>query len=825
MCFFKKSNLFFKAALVALVGAMCFSCTKQTPEPEPNPGVDWGTTTIASVLDSKVGETFELKAVVAGVNEKGVILQQDGEDRIYAFKGEEHGLVIGDVVNVKGETSARNGLVQFGMGCELEKTGEHIDVVFPEAEAFGAEEIAAYMKNPSIKYVTYTGTVLISGNYTNFEIDGTDVVGSLDYMSEDFRTNYKGHSLTITGWLFGSYKTFMYTVPVDVKDNGVAGEDVPEGAIYYNTFDKELSSQTFGSDGGSWPYLDEFDGWNGHKGSGSDAVTYSFQKMSLRTNQSSKGSLSLYDGSGKNNIFFSTAPNYFIIENISLPGTKLHLSFGAQRYAQGATNTFVKSDFEVRLSADGQTWSQALDYGFGDVEDVPGDWRLASADFTLPEGTSKLYIKFVAKMSSVNRIDDVLLVPGEGGQEIVFGGSEEVPMSSIADVLNSPTDEIYKIQGQIVGIHTKGFLVDDGTGTILVFKKKHGMEVGYNVIVEGATTVYGGMKQFGESSEIEKVSEGTVTYPTPVEFKAADFDAYANSPSIKYVKYTGVLSYYKDEIYQPHYNVTIDGTETIATISYPVNELNIDKYVGSSVIVTGYLVAVSGNDTKYANTMATSIEFSEKEERPSEDQAISVKELNAKLAGMQSGASLKDLVAVVGYVAANNEGGALYQVISVVDNTGEAHSGIIVKDENFTEKTLPVGTKVIIGLQRATYDLNKGLPQIRKATVYKTDKKADIVVPVIDDSQCADYLGQYVTVKDLTAPDTATTWCVDGKSTTTKFTGAKGGIVASYVTKYAVYKDEKIAHKTANLSGVMEIFDDLYKIIPTSMADVAGFKE
>lgn len=181
------------------------------------------------------------------------------------------------------------------------------------------------------------------------------------------------------------------------------------------------------------------------------------------------------------------------------------------------------------------------------------------------------------------------------------------------------------------------------------------------------------------------MSEGTVTYPTPVEFKAADFDAYANSPSIKYVKYTGVLSYYKDEIYQPHYDVTIDGTETIATISYPVNELNIDKYVGSSVIVTGYLVAVSGNDTKYANTMATSIEFSEKEERPSEDQAISVKELNAKLAGMQSGASLKDLVAVVGYVAANNEGGALYQVISVVDNTGEAHSGIIVKDENFTE--------------------------------------------------------------------------------------------------------------------------------------------
>lgn len=50
----------------------------------------------------------------------------------------------------------------------------------------------------------------------------------------------------------------------------------------------------------------------------------------------------------------------------------LKLSFGAQRYAQGATNTFIKSDFVVRLSSDGQLWSQALDYDFGSVADEPG---------------------------------------------------------------------------------------------------------------------------------------------------------------------------------------------------------------------------------------------------------------------------------------------------------------------------------------------------------------------------------------------------------------------------------------------------------------------
>ena len=354
------------------------------------------------------------------------------------------------------------------------------------------------MKNPEVKYVTYKGTVLVSGNYVNVEIDGTSVQGSLDYMSDDFKEKYNSHNVTITGWLFGSYKTYMYTIPVEIKDEGEFEEEVPDGAIFYSTFDKELASQTFG-DGGQWPFLDQFEGWINHKGSGVANVAYDFKSMSARTNQSSKGSLSLYDGSGKNNIFFSTAPNYFTIQKIAVTSQNLRLSFGAQRYAQGATNTFIKSDFVVRLSADGQLWSQALDYDFGSVADEPGEWRLATADFTLPAGTGTLYIKFEAKMSSVNRIDDVLLTPGNGGQAIEFGKEEETPLSTIAEVLAAPIDEVYKVEGQVIGTHSKGFLVKDATGTILVFKKNHGMTVGDKVTVEGATSEYGGMKQFGET--------------------------------------------------------------------------------------------------------------------------------------------------------------------------------------------------------------------------------------------------------------------------------------------------------------------------------------
>lgn len=784
--------------------------------------VEGNKATLAEVLAAGAGSAFEVEGVsVVGTNEQGVLLQQDAA-HIYAFKGEAHDLAAGDIVTVSGKTESRNGLLQFGKGCTFAKTG-HQEVTLPQPAAFSATEIEAYMKAPEVKYVTYTGAVLVAGDYVNVEIEGTSVQGSLDYMSADFKEKYDGHSITITGWLFGSYKSYMYTIPVNIEDNGVVEEVVPDGAIFYSTFDKKIATQTYG-DGSQWPYLDQFDGWINHKGSGVANVDYDYKSMSARTNQSSKGSLSHYDGSGKNNLFFSTAPTYFTIQKIAVTSQNLKLSFGAQRYAQGGSNAFIKSDFVVRLSADGETWSQSLDYDFGGVADEAGDWRLASADFTLPAGTNTLYIKFEAKMPSVNRIDDVLLIPGNGGQVIEFGKEEVTPLSTIAEVLAAPIDEVYKVEGQVIGTHDKGFLVKDATGTILVFKKKHGAAVGDKVTVEGATSEYGGMKQFGETSVITTNGHEAFTQPEPTAFSAADFDAYVSNPTIKYVKYVGDLTSYRDNIYQWHYNVAVKGTDVVGSIAYPNSDLNIDSFVDREVIITGYTVGVSGTDTKYLNTLTTSIEFSDKETMPDENKALTVKELNAKLATMDAGEPLGELIAVKGYVAANNEGGNFYQLISLVDNTGDAKSGIIIKGSDYTEKDLPVGTKVIVSLKYAKYDVNNDLPQLIKATIFPTQEKVTMNVPQITVSQAGDYVGQYVTVKNLTPAEGSTTWVVNKKTTSVNFTDDDGLPMVARSTNYAVYANEAIAIKKADLSGVMEIYKGAYQIFPNSMEDVAGFK-
>ncbi len=90
----------------------------------------------------------------------------------------------------------------------------------------------------------------------------------------------------------------------------------------------------------------------------------------------------------------------------------------------------------VALSADGNTWTN-LEYtkNNGDVEKP--NWILATANFTLKEATSSLYIRFTtANLSSNIRIDDITLATGNGGQVIdlasgIGGGGQEPTLPAV----------------------------------------------------------------------------------------------------------------------------------------------------------------------------------------------------------------------------------------------------------------------------------------------------------------------------------------------------------------------------------------------------------
>lgn len=228
-------------------------------------------------------------------------------------------------------------------------------------------------------------------------------------------------SFTLIHAEFGNWGTAEQSIAV----SQVAGSEVPTGEIAYaNNFDKEAATQTYGS-GNSWPYTDQFDGWKNESGYGIADVTYTTSGISVRNNSNSNNNYSDYAGSGVNNLLFSSNSN-FTIEKIAVNSVNLRLTFGTERYAYGEDdNTFNHDEFKVQLSNDGTNWSAPLTYTFAMGVDPNGHWDLASSDFSLPDGTTTLYIRFQATVASAYRLDDATLLEGAGGQAITFDYTEE----------------------------------------------------------------------------------------------------------------------------------------------------------------------------------------------------------------------------------------------------------------------------------------------------------------------------------------------------------------------------------------------------------------
>ena len=195
--------------------------------------------------------------------------------------------------------------------------------------------------------------------------------------------------------------------------------------LYHNDFDKTASTQAYGSSGTSWPYLDQFDGWKNETGTGVENVEYSFKGMSARDNSNSDGSYSDYAGSGTNNLLFG-ASAYFAVRKIALDGaTDFTLTFGTEKYSQNDGSIFTNSEFHIYLSADDKKWVELTDYTFAGGQ-TSGRWNVATAHFSVPEGTSILSICMKPDVASAYRLDDLQIVKSDGGAEVDFSAAVEM---------------------------------------------------------------------------------------------------------------------------------------------------------------------------------------------------------------------------------------------------------------------------------------------------------------------------------------------------------------------------------------------------------------
>jgi len=353
---------------------------------------------------------------------------KEAVSKLYIYFKADMGSIfrIDDVKLVRGMES--DVIVDFAEGKDIDDGNDNPDEPTDVKTVTIAEFLAAEESSTQLYQLTGTVSGSINTIYGNFDlVDETGKVFVYGLTATNLgygATNDKsfpslgieeGDIITIIGYR-GSYNgkdEVLYSYFVSKGD-----ESEDDDLIYFNNFDKEVSTDSYGQGGLSWPYLDDFDGWKNEKGNGIANVTYSHNNVSTRSNNASNSYYSDYYGSGSNNLFFGLR-SFFAIQEITLSGqTTFALSFGADLF-RGISydNTFDHDLFHVLVSSDGEKWVE-LDYSFANG-DPNGRWDLATSRFSIKEAVSKLYIYFKADSPSIFRIDDVKLMQGTESDVIV----------------------------------------------------------------------------------------------------------------------------------------------------------------------------------------------------------------------------------------------------------------------------------------------------------------------------------------------------------------------------------------------------------------------
>lgn len=197
-----------------------------------------------------------------------------------------------------------------------------------------------------------------------------------------------------------------------------------------------------------------------------------------------------------------------------------------------------------------------------------------------------------------------------GGDSSSSGETDEA--TPIATICASAAGN-YTAKGTAVAVNARSFLLQDETGSILVYKDydwSGDVSVGDVLTVEGTTTSYGNAMQFGKEATYTKTGTETVSYPKAKTLTAADCEAYASGKvTPEYVKVNGTLSVTENSKYAGsyYYNLAVGSTKVIGSVTYPTatQHETLSALDGKEVTLTGYVTGFT--NSKYVNFIMTEV--------------------------------------------------------------------------------------------------------------------------------------------------------------------------------------------------------------------------
>ena len=199
----------------------------ENPTPEPE-----GTVTIAEAIAAADGAAIVIEnATVVGVYARGVLIE-DATGKLLVYAGSAVSANVGDVVKVEGSMATYAGLRQVATPT-VTVTGS-TSYSYPTATVMDGAAMDAYLSNPVIKYVEYTGTLSISGYYYNVTVDGASTAQHTEYFSAIANFDYRIHPQWNV-YVKGAYETASI-----YKANGVF-----EKGLYRTTWNTQACIEFF----------------------------------------------------------------------------------------------------------------------------------------------------------------------------------------------------------------------------------------------------------------------------------------------------------------------------------------------------------------------------------------------------------------------------------------------------------------------------------------------------------------------------------------------------------------------------------------------------
>lgn len=188
-----------------------------------NPSGDDTIFEMSNVIGSVAeGSTYDINGVVTAICNSGFILT-DNTGSIFVYYGSSFDIAsvaIGDQIKLNGAIGSYNkGLQVTGSGASYEVVG-NMTYTYPAPQVYDGAALDAQLarENPELAiYAQITATVSVSGNYTNFIVEGAETAqGSPYYVTDDIKAKLvDGAKLTITGYYIsisgGRYCNFIIT--------------------------------------------------------------------------------------------------------------------------------------------------------------------------------------------------------------------------------------------------------------------------------------------------------------------------------------------------------------------------------------------------------------------------------------------------------------------------------------------------------------------------------------------------------------------------------------------------------------------------------------